>query len=84
MDFNEIKEKSRKRFQITALETRIKQLKSQLADEDYKVIKCMESYLIDKDAPLPYDIDTMVKERNVIRTEINECEAQIAELKLED
>lgn len=84
MDFNEIKEKSRKRFQITALETRIKYLKSQLADEDYKVIKCMESYLIDKEAPLPYDIDIMVKERNVIRTEINECEAQIIELKLED
>ena len=81
MDF---KERSRKHFKISALQAKINGLKEKLAKDDYKIIKCVESYFINPDAPLPYDIDEMVETRNAMRTTINELEAQIAELKLED
>lgn len=81
MDF---KERSRKRFKINAIQLKIKGLKDKLAKDDYKIIKCVEAYFINPDAPLPYDIDEMVDTRNAIRAEINELEAQVATLNLED
>lgn len=81
MDFKQLQEKNRERLKINSLNNKINNLKAQLASEDYKIIKCVESYFIDKDAPLPYDIETMAAERNAIRAEINELEAQLIELK---
>lgn len=69
--------KSRKRFKYNSLNMRISSLKKKLANDDYKVIKCMESYLVDKDAPLPYEIEEIAAERNAIRDNINALQAEI-------
>lgn len=55
-------------------EQRIWELKDLLAQGDYRVIKCAEAQLMGE--PLPYDIETLVAERNAMRAEINELEAQ--------
>lgn len=54
-------------------EARIWELKDQLAQGDYKIIKCAEAQLMGE--PLPYDIEALVAERNAMRAEINELEA---------
>lgn len=54
-------------------EQRIWELKDQLAQGDYKVIKCAEAQLTGE--PMPYDIEALVAERNAMRAEINELEA---------
>ena len=53
-------------------QARIAELKAQLGDTDYKVIKCAESQLAGLD--LPYDIATLHAERQALRDEINELE----------
>lgn len=77
MNFNKMKEKNRNHFKANALNTRIASLKKKLANDDYKVIKCMESYLVDKEAPLPYEIEKIAAERNAIRETINNLEAEL-------
>lgn len=52
--------------------TRITELQKQLYDTDYKVIKCYEYSLIGLE--LPYDMETLHAERQVIRDEINNLE----------
>lgn len=54
-------------------EQRIWALKDQLAQGDYKIIKCAEAQLTNE--PMPYDVATLVAERNAMRAEINELEA---------
>ena len=54
-------------------EQRIWELKDQLAQGDYKIIKCAEAQLTGE--PMPYDIEALVVERNAMRAEINEIEA---------
>lgn len=54
-------------------EQRIWGLKDALAQGDYKIIKCAEAQLTNE--PMPYDVATLVAERNVMRAEINELEA---------
>lgn len=54
-------------------EQRIWELKDQLAQGDYKIIKCAEAQLTGE--PMPYDIEALVAERNAMRAEINELEA---------
>ena len=54
-------------------EARIWELKDQLAQGDYKIIKCAEAQLTGE--PMPYDIEALVAERNAMRAEINELEA---------
>ena len=54
-------------------EQRIWELKDQLAQGVYKVIKCAEEQLTNE--PMPYDVATLVAERNAMRAEINELEA---------
>lgn len=51
---------------------KIELLKKELADTDYKVIKCYESYLVDK--KLPYDINSLHIERQKIRDQINDLQ----------
>ena len=53
-------------------EARIWELKDQLAQGDYKIIKCAEAQLTGE--PMPYDIEALVAERNAMRDEINELE----------
>ena len=52
---------------------RIWELKEQLAQGDYKIIKCAEAQLTNE--PMAYDVATLVAERNAMRAEINELEA---------
>lgn len=54
-------------------EQRIWELKDALAQGDYKIIKCAEAQLTNE--PMPYDVATLVAERNAMRAEINELEA---------
>lgn len=56
----------------TAREQEIEDMKQDLASSDYKIIKCMEYYLLGKD--LPYDIDKLHEERQNQRNEINKRE----------
>lgn len=51
-------------------EQEIKQLKHDLAEGDYQIIKCMECYLLGED--LPYDIKELHKKRQGVRDKINE------------
>ena len=55
-------------------EARIWELKDQLAQGDYKIIKCAEAQLTGE--AMPYDVAELVAERNELRREINELEAQ--------
>ncbi len=50
----------------------INQLKQQLSDSDPKIIKCYEAQLIGK--PLPYDINSLIADRQSIRDQINQLE----------
>lgn len=50
----------------------IAELKKQLADTDYKVIKCAECQLLGEE--MPYDMATLHAERQAIRDEINKLE----------
>lgn len=54
-------------------EQRIWELKDQLAQGDYKIIKCAEAQLTNE--PMPYDVAELVAERNELRKQINELEA---------
>lgn len=55
-------------------EARIWELKDLLAQGDYKIIKCAEAQLTNE--PMPYDVATLVAERNAMRAEINALEEQ--------
>lgn len=50
----------------------IRNIKAELANSDYKIIKCMEAYLCGEE--LPYNITELHSERNIKRNEINELE----------
>ena len=51
-------------------EQAVEDMKKDLASSDYKVIKCMECYLLGKE--LPYDINALHEERQSKRDKINE------------
>lgn len=53
---------------------RIDELKQQLTDTDYKIIKCSEYQLAGLD--LPYDIVALHAQRQSIRDEINQLEGK--------
>lgn len=52
--------------------TKIRRLKNQLSDTDYKIIKCSEYQLVGKEAP--YDVEKLHAERQSLRDQINELE----------
>ena len=54
---------------------KIRQLKQELSDTDYKVIKSYEYFLAGKE--LPYDIDELHKERQTMRDEIESLESEV-------
>lgn len=53
---------------------KVDSLKTQLSASDYKIIKCMESYLAGE--ALPYDITELHAERDSKRAEINKLEEE--------
>lgn len=64
--------KYEKIFDKWKAEKRIFELKQQLSESDYKIIKCYEANMIGED--LQYDIETLHTERQAIRDEINRIE----------
>lgn len=57
---------------LQRMRKRIEDLKAQLSDSDYQVIKCYEASLMG--APLPYDISELHLSRQAIRDKINDLE----------
>ena len=53
---------------------KIAELKKQLSDTDYKVIKCAECQLLGEE--MPYDVAELHAERQAIRDEINNLEQE--------
>ena len=53
----------------------IESLKSELQESDYKVIKCAEAICLN--AELPYDMESLHKERQALRDKINELESEV-------
>lgn len=53
----------------------IERLKSELQSSDYKVIKCAEALTIG--AEMPYDVESIHKERQALRDKINKLEQQL-------
>ena len=53
----------------------IESLKSELQESDYKVIKCSEAMAVG--AEMPYDMESLHKERQALRDKINELESEV-------
>ena len=53
----------------------IERMKSELQDSDYKVIKCAEAMAVG--AEMPYDMESLHKERQALRDKINELESEV-------
>ena len=56
-------------------EEKIERLKSELAASDYKIIKCAECNLAN--LPVPYNIEELHTERQLLRDAINELEESL-------
>lgn len=56
---------------------KINELKVQLNESDYKIIKCYEAKLQGNE--LPYDIDAICSSRQQLRDKINELEKQLGD-----
>jgi vacuolar-type H+-ATPase subunit I/STV1 len=64
--------------EIDNYQKEIEQLKIELANSDYKVIKCSEASLSGYE--LPYNIQELLNSRNNLRNRINELQTKINEL----
>ena len=53
----------------------IERLKSELQESDYKVIKCAEAMAVGEE--MPYDMESLHKERQALRDKINELESEV-------
>ena len=53
----------------------IERLKSELQESDYKVIKCAEAMAVG--AEMPYNMESLHKERQALRDKINELESEV-------
>lgn len=58
------------------VEREMKNIRFKLEKEDYKIIKCMESFLVKQelDYDLPYDIKELHETRDELREQINKLE----------
>lgn len=65
-----------KLFDVQKFKKEINDLKEKLSGNDYKVTKCMEAKLLD--LPLPYDIQAIHAENQIMRDRINEIEEFIS------
>lgn len=71
----QIKWKTKSKIDIEKQKSEIATLKSQLAETDYKIVKCSEYQLAGIE--LPYDIQLLHTERQSLRDKINELEKLI-------
>lgn len=65
---------------ITEKKMVIKSFQSQIAESDYKIIKCAEAVAMwakNQGIELPYDVDELHKERQEIRDSINKLEQEL-------
>jgi hypothetical protein len=53
-------------------------LKVNLQNTDYKIIKCYEAFM--RQQPLPYNLEELSAQRDAWRAEINQLEQELAEL----
>lgn len=84
LDALEEEHEETKEEKIARLEQEIRNLTSDLTSPvssigDYKVIKCYEASILSQE--LPYDIETLHEQRQRVRTQINDIQQQIEELK---
>ena len=63
---------------IASYQAEIDALKAQIAESDYKVIKCAEAQLLG--AEMPYNVEHLHAERQALRDKINEIENKIKSL----
>ena len=68
-------ESQTKAMKIAVWKKRIENFRAQLAESDYKVIKCAECSMIGEE--LPYDLAALHTERQSIRDQINALEQKI-------
>ena len=61
-----------KLFDVQKFKGEINNLKKALSGNDYKITKCMEAKMLD--IPLPYDIQAVHAENQIMRDRINEIE----------
>lgn len=59
-------------------QTKIKILKSQLSDSDYKIIKCYEAFM--RKLPLQYNLEELCIQRDLLRSQINQLEEELNNL----
>jgi hypothetical protein len=60
---------------VQAIKKHIIALKQSLTDGDYKIVKCFEANLLGEE--LPYDMAKLHKDREALRSEINEWEVKL-------
>ena len=66
-----------KQNKINEMRSLMRLLKQQIAESDYKIIKCYEYSLMNMD--LPYDISELHQSRQTMRDEINSLEKELKE-----
>jgi hypothetical protein len=54
---------------------KIEELKKQLIETDYKVIKCYEAFM--RQLPLPYNLEELAAQRDSWRLEINQLQLEL-------
>jgi len=57
------------------IRTEIQSLKDSLAESDYQITKCYEAFMLG--AELPYDVESLHRERQSQRDRINELEEEL-------
>lgn len=63
---------------ISFFEKKLTNLKNELGSSDYKIIRCYEANLLNKEPP--YDINLLSEERQLIRDEINRIQEDLLNL----
>lgn len=64
------------RAAIEEIRNKINDFKADLESSDYKIIKCFEYSLMNRE--LPYDLDALHAERQAMRDKINELEIELS------
>lgn len=64
-----------KKRDLKGIREKIQNLKNELSDSDYKIIKSYEAFMAGTEPP--YDIVSLHEERQFLRDQINELEAQL-------
>jgi hypothetical protein len=63
---------------ISEKNKKIQELKKELIETDYKVIKCYEASM--RQLPLPYNLEELAAQRDAWREEINQLEQELETL----